>query len=260
MADESKTREQRIEELLNQSGTDAVGAIKGPSLATLNQEEEKQVVVPDAEEEETDSGGKKVRIPASRLSTLTKELKDLREKVSAADSYQDRVAALEAQIKANKQEDDLPEWWKEAYGEEEVSRQGYKNQVRIMREETNRILAENAAAQKAEEAERVARLAAIEQSFDTQMDELEESLGRTLTASQKTELLDIVGEYSPQENEQYIAYISVDKAYEIWSKGQTQDAGKQEMARIAGIQSTGGANTASPERPQWGDWRKRFGN
>lgn len=264
MADEQKvqTREERIEELLNQSSMEAASAIKGPSLADHVSEETKIVeeVVATAEEEETDSGGKKVRIPASRLKTLTSRLDEAETKrLEDKRAYEERVAALEAQIKADKEED-LPEWWVEAYGDNEVSRQGYKNQVRIMREETKRVFAEQEAQRQAEEAEREARLEAIGQSFDEQMDELEESLGRTLTASQKTELLDIVGEYSPQDNGRYIAYLPIEKAYDIWSKSQTTDAGKQEMARMGGIQSTGSTTVAaSVERPQWGDWRKRFG-
>ncbi len=124
-----------------------------------------------------------------------------------------------------------------------------------------RALQEEEAKQEAAEQERTERIQSIEKSFDDQMDELEDSIGRDLTSSQKSELLDIVGEYSPQEDGKYTAYMSVEKAYELWSKGQGRDAGKQEMARIAGSQSSGGTvQQSSPERPSWGDWRKRFGN
>jgi len=261
MADEIKTRDERIAELLEGSASDAVNGIKGPSLATLTEPELKtEELVPEAEDEETESGGKKVRIPRSRLNTLTTELKELREKVQSTESYAERVVALEEQLKQNRNEEELPDWWKEAYGDNDVSKQGYKNQQRIMREEFDRRLSEREAESRAEQAEREARVQSIEQSFDAQMDELEESIGRDLTATQKSELLDVVGEYSPQEDGKYLAYMPVSKAYELWQKGQGTNQGKQEMARIAGIQSSGGTNsTQSPERPQWGDWRKRFG-
>ena len=89
------------------------------------------------------------------------------------------------------------------------------------------------------------------------MNELQESLGRDLTDNQKGELMDIVGEYSPMEDGKYTAYMSLEKAHGIWQKGQG-NAGKHEMARIAGTQSQGSSNTVSLERPQWGDWRKKY--
>lgn len=257
MADETKTRDERIAELLEKSGAEAVSAIKGPSLSDIAPVESKTVVAPEADEEETPTSGKKVRIPASRLKTLTTEVDQLR---TTTQTYAERVAALEAQINASKTEEELPDWWKEAYGDNDVSKQGYKNQVRIMREELQRGLHQMEEQRQAEEVERAERVEAIESSFDDQMEALEESLGRELTSTQKAELLDIVGEYSPMEGDRYIAYMPVEKAYDIWQKGQGSTA-KREMANIAGIQSSGSSSTSSsPERPQWGDWRKRFGN
>ena len=259
---ETKTRDERIEELLAGSGTDAVSAIKGPSLATLTQPEAANDDASDVNEDEG-SKDKKVRIRASRLNTLTSELDDLRTKVSSMSASEQRIAALEAQLASGRnQDDELPEWWKEAYGDTDISKQGYKNQQRVMREEMKRALQEEEAKQEAAEQERTERFQSIEQSFDDQMDELENSLGRDLTDTQKVELLNLVEDYSPTDkNGKYEAYMSVEKAYELWSKGQGRDAGKQEMARIAGSQSSGGTvQQSSPERPSWGDWRKRFGN
>lgn len=256
-----KTRDERIAELLEKSGAEAVGAIKGPSLSDAIQPEAKveENDTVDAEVEETQSGGKKVRIPASRLKTLTSKVSELEAKLQKSSAYTERIAALEAQIN-NKSEEDLPQWWKDSYGDDENSKLGYKNQQRIMREELKRGLQEQERERIAQETERTERIQAIEQSFDSQMDELEDSIGRELTATQKSELLDIVGEYSPMDGDKYIAYMPVSKAYDIWQKGQNLNSGKQEMARIAGIQSTGSATAqSSQERPQWGDWRKRFG-
>lgn len=258
--DQDKTRDERIAELLDRSGAEAVSAIKGPSLADVAPVETKVDDVPEVAEEETQSGGKKVRIPVSRLKTLTSKIDELEGKLSNFSTSQERIAALEAQLNAGKEED-LPDWWKEAYGDNDISKQGYKNQQRIMREELRRGLQEQETQRQAAEAERVELIEAIEQSFDAQMDSLEESLGRDLTSSQKAELLDIVGEYSPMDGDKYVAYIPVEKAYDIWSKTQGLSQSKKEMANIAGIQSSGsGSAQSTPERPQWGDWRKRFGN
>lgn len=259
--EQEKTRDERIAELLDKSGAEAVSSIKGPSISDVTPIEPKAEIVSDVEEEETQSGGKKVRIPASRLKTLTSKIDELEGKLSGFSSSQERIAALEAQLNASKGEEDLPDWWKEAYGENDISKQGYKNQQRIMREELQRGLQQVEAQRQAAEAERLERIESIEQSFDDQMDSLEESLGRDLTSSQKAELLDIVGEYSPMDGDKYVAYIPVEKAYDIWQKTQGLSQSKKDMATIAGIQSSGSSSSqSSPERPQWGDWRKRFGN
>lgn len=260
----SKTRDEKIKELLDsQSAASVLGSIKGPNLGDGLQQEPngEDAPVSDLDEEDTESGGKKVRIPASRLKTLTSELKELREQVQSANSYAERVAALERQItESRSKEEELPEWWKEAYGDNDISKQGYKNQQRIFREEMTREFERREAERAAEEAERTEKIEAIEESFDEQMDELEESVGRTLTTTQKSELLDIIAEYSPQEDGKYVAYIPVEKAYDIWQKNQVMGKSKQEIARIAGSQSSGGIeNSHSTETPQWGSWRKRFG-
>ena len=258
--DEVKTRDQRIAELLEQSSSDAVGAIKGPSLSDLTQPEPRAEAPEVQEEEETPTGGKKVRIPASRLKTLTSEIETLRSQVQSTQGYQERIAALEAQLHSNK-DDQLPDWWKEAYGDNELSKKGYENQKRIMEREFDAGLQRLEAQRQADEEARTERVEAIEATFDGQMDDLEETLGRELTDNQKGEIMDIVGEYSPMEGDKYLAYMPINKAYDIWQKGQISNPAKQEMARIAGTSSSGGSSqTSSPNAPQWGDWRKRFGS
>jgi hypothetical protein len=257
--DEQKTREQRINEFLDKPAIEAVNSIKGPSLADQFQPEE---VKTDATNEaaDDDSGDKKIRIRKSRLNTLETELADLRAKTQEANSFKTRVAALEEQLSRSSQtEEVLPDWWKEAYGDNDVSKKGYANQQRIFREELTREFERREAERQAAEAQRSEQISAIESSFDEQMDELEESIGRELTSKQKEELLVIVGEYSPTDDEgKYLAYMPVDKAYALWSKGQGTDTGKREMAQIAGLQSSGGTvDTNSDWRP--GGWRQKYG-
>lgn len=258
--DETKTREERIKELLDKPATDVVNAIKGPSLATLASDEPKDDV---DNEDDTDAGvtpksDKKVRVRASRLNALNSEIEELKTRDAERAA---RMAALEAQLQAGKEDDDeLPDWWKDAYGDSDVSKQGYKNQTRVFREEMNREFERREAARIAQEQERIETISAIEKSFDDQMEELEEEVGRELTQTQKAELLDIVGEYSPTDGEgRYLAYMPVSKAYDIWRNNQKLNPGKKQMADIAGTQSSGNGTVVSSERPQWGDWRKRFG-
>ncbi|MHB8603594.1 MAG: hypothetical protein ACYC9R_13245 [Nitrosotalea sp.] len=258
MEEQSKTREERIAELLEQPALDAVSKIKGPSLADVVPVETKAEEEP--VEEDTDTGGQKVRIPKSRLKTLTTKVSELEKQVQETQSYRDRVAALEAQLKENTAQDDLPDWWKEQYGDTELSRKGYENTKRVQREILQQELKAMEEQREAAQAERQARVEAIERSFDEQMADLEETLGRELTDNQKGEIMEIVEEYSPLDDTgKYESYIRIAKAYEIWQKGQGLSQSKQEMARIAGSQSSGGVQTPqSNERPQVGDWRKKY--
>lgn len=261
----SQTRDERINELLDKSAKDAVDGIKGPSLSSqfqevVKKEEGANEDIQDIEVEDTQTSGKKVRIPASRLKTLTSEIKELRERTQNSQKYEERIAVLESQIKAGKTTEELPDWWKEQYGDTDISKKGYENQQRIMREELKRSLADMERQREQAETEREERVQSIESSFDEQMDNLEESLGRELTGTQKAEILDIVGDYSPMENERYIAYLPIEKAYDIWNKTQGQSKAKESIADIAGMSSSGSVSqSTSKERPQMGDWRKRFG-
>ncbi len=254
----AQTRDERISELLEQSGADVVSAIKGPSLADFAPLEEGEKIDPKVEADEAND--RKVRIPRSRLKTLTSKVSELEARLAETQTYQERVAELEARINAGQKGNELPEWWKENYGDNEVSRKAYANQVKGMRDEMEREFDRRERERRAEETQRTEHIQAIEQSFDDQMDTLEEELGRELTDNQKGEIMDIIGEYSPMENGRYTGYMSVEKAHELWLKGQTTSPAKTEMARIAGSQSSGGTTQPqSTERPQWGDWRKRFG-
>ncbi|MDE2101554.1 MAG: hypothetical protein KGL39_30190 [Patescibacteria group bacterium] len=249
---DDKTREERINELLNQSGAEAMAAVKGPTLADqVPVTEERSEEEPESEEKD-----KKVRVRASRLKALEEEADRYKREQQAT---LERLAALEGQLHSqSKSEDTLPDWWKEAYGDNELSRKGYENQTRIMREEMQRSLAQMEQERQQAEAARQERVEAIERSFDTQFETLEESLGRDLTDSQKAEIMDIVGEYSPQENGQYIGYMPIEKAYELWQNSQSVEPAKQEMAKISDMRSAGSTSTPSPERPTWGGWRSKY--
>ena len=264
MDEQQKTRDERIQELLDASATEAIQGIKGPSLATQVENEEIKKEEPEEEsvegEVEESAKDKKIRIRASRLNTLEQEL--LANKTAREQDLQ-RISALEGLLAKQTPQDEVPDWWKAAWGDNEVSKRAYHDQQKIFQESLSKELDRRESARLHEEREQQERIGAIESSFDEQMESLEETLGRELTDNQRGELMDIVGEYSPQdENGRYTAYMSLDKAYQIWSKGQTKSPAKSEMARIAAAPSEGASITpqSSTERPSWGGWRKRFGD
>lgn len=261
--DETKTRDERIKELLDAPANEVVQGLKGPNLATQTQEEEIKKEEPEddsvAGEEDTSPKDKKIRIRASRLNTLEQELQSSK---TAREQDLQRIDALEKLLAKQTPQDETPDWWKAAWGDNEVSKRAYHDQQRIFQESLSKELDRRESVRVQEENARQERVSAIESSFDEQMDSLEEQLGRELTDNQKGEIMDVVGEYSPTDDDgRFTAYISIDKAYQIWSKGQGGDTAKTEMARIAAAPSQGAsvATQTSNERPQWGSWRRRFG-
>lgn len=247
---ETLTREQRINKLLDES--------RGSNIIEEKPFSEfpDDISNPEVKEEKTETGGTKVRIPASRLKTLTTKVSELEEKLKAAQAIDERISKIENHIES-KQE--LPDWWKSEYGEGDAQLKAYKIFQRGLREQLKEELRVENEQKALEEAEREKKIASIEESFDNQMDELEESLGRKLTESQKEEIFDIIEEYSPMEDGKYTSYMSIQNAYNLANKIQKPNAAKTEMAKIADIKSsnTYSANDTGPL--VHGSWRKKYG-
>ncbi len=253
------------EELLDRvTADDLMKSVKGPTLSDLKNDlpEVKDEEAAQSEDEEvTPTGGKKMRIPSSRWKTLNARLDAAEREAREAKELRERLALLEKEVRSRPKTDELPGWWKNDYGDDENSHKAYATFRAGLREELRQAEEEKRERDQRETAEREARIRATEQSFDEQMDSLEEELGKTLSDREKSELLDIVAEYSPKDGDSYDAFIPLAKAYELSQKLAKKDPAKERIAQIAGVTSGGNAatSTQSTRPPQWGDWRKRFG-
>lgn len=269
MPEENKTREQRINELMEQP-VDA-STFKGPSLQDIVRDAPEEEPTPSADPEEDpsqedadpDDEGGKVEIPRSRLKTLTERGKKA-DKVEELEKQIAELQAAQSSLQANSQkEEEIPKEWVDLYGDSPESKAAYQASLRVFRGEIERANAEQEQARLAAEKERQETINSIEQSFDTQMDALEEQLGRKLTEKQKEGIMGVVEKYSPRnpdDPEYYDGYISIESAYEIYNSTNSKtDPAKKEVARIAAA-SPKGQNTEAPNMTiaDVRNWRSRY--
>lgn len=253
--------DERIAEV--QAELDKPASIKGPSLDTLVEDDltpkvEADVTTSEETEEETPTGGKKMRIPASRWKTVQAKAEAAE---AEAAQLRDRLASLETEVRSRPQTDNLPDWWKKDYGEDENSKKAYSTFKQGLKEELRQER------QYEQEQERIARQQAdarvveIAEGFDNQMEDLEEELGKNLSDREKTELLEIVEQYSPQDEQgNYPAFISVQKAYELSQKLAVKNPAKERMAEIAAASSEGSSAPTQNSGPlSWDGWRSKYG-
>ncbi len=159
--------------------------------------------------------------------------------------------------------------WVEAYGDSDASRRMYDREMK-RRQQMFQSIEERAIS--ALENKRKAEAEAMAKNLevvDDGLDDLSSYLGRDLTDSEQSELLDIVDEYTPKDDDgNYLGgLMPFDKAWEIYEmKKEYSTSGRRNsrnrIAGISGAQSQGQPSQKDVDanyNPQnWGNWRNRF--
>ncbi len=230
---------------------------------------EEEVFEPQVEEKvsespDEDSVGDKPRVPYSRFESVNER----------AIRAEERAKILEEQLNARNQSADydedisVPEEWTELYGDSDAAQKAYALQVKLnernISDTTAKILEniETTQAKKAQEEKE--SLDYIENNIKG----LEESIGRKLSESEESKVLDIQDEFTPKdEHGNYIApLIPADKAFEIYTLRQsTAKAEKSTIRRkvVAATSSnsegTGSLKAFENYRPgEGGLWRDKL--
>lgn len=237
--------------------TDLEDKPETPAVVEEPKVEEEEVPAPEAVAEETP-------VPYSRFKKFHDEAKQLR----------DEVAALRQQVEsveptAPTAELELPEFWKELYGDSEASQKAWKIQS-----EQNEALIQKAR-QEAIEAVRNERYEEAQQTeanietIDSNLESLSDSLGRELTEKEQSAVLDIVDAYTPKDEDGNYAgpLLPFDKAWEIHEL-KTQagkapiQASKNNVASLSGSQTQGEPSINEKDSNfnplDWGAWKKRL--
>ena len=149
------------------------------------------------------------------------------------------------------------------YGNSDVSKRAY--QIQLQREQQ---IQENAVKKAIEfiKEEKVYEEEAVienEQIIDENLTDLQETLGVKLTPKMEDEILSIVDEFSPtDEDGKYISLFPFDKAYEIYelrnakTKQKTVQA-RNQVADLTGSSSEGSVDSSdSTFERGWDNWRK----
>ncbi len=230
---------------------------KGEDFFPDAEEEEAPEVKEDVEEEQEtvsssadeDVVADKARVPYSRFETMHER----------AIRAEERAKLLEEQqaTKTTDQEvtDPLLNKFINLYGDNDEAREAYSIQVEMnnemVRQSFNKIKEEQAKA----EQEQKNSLNQLEQGLD----DLSQSLGRKLSETEQSSILDIQDEFAVKDEQgNYLApLISTDKAYEIYTLRTSKDKSSKSVARRKVVSLTGSSSDSSSDSNPWANYDPR---
>lgn len=227
--------------------------------------EEEEIVVESVEEN---------HVPYSRFknvhSRATEAEREAAQARREAAEWRERYERYTPQTQ-NDKSDVPPSYWVKLYGDSPESLEGWKIQSQAneeLKEQAKREALESIRNERYEEAERVEEnLETIDESFDR----LTAYIGRDLTEKEQSTILDIVDEYTPQDNEgNYLgAVLPFEKAWEIYElkKGAQTAPTRQARDSVAALSSqnthgeTGIVEKDNNFNPlDWNAYKKRIPN
>jgi len=202
------------------------------------------------------------KVPYSRFEKKVKEINEYQSTIKRLEEEINSIKSQNSSRNTQESETELPNEWKELYGDGEAAKKAYQVQLKYLSNLEEKaaqsayermIKEQQAVAQKQEE---------NEQFVDNSLQELSENLGIKMTPKLEEELLNIVDKYSPTGDDgKYIAPISFDKAYEIYKlqnsvKVQKVQSARESVANLtreSSLGETSDRNTAY--KPSWDSWR-----
>lgn len=200
------------------------------------------VAEPVEKEKEVVESVEETKVPYSRFKKFHDEALQLRQEAA------DWRAKAEAIKPSAEVESNVPDYWKELYGESDQSLRAWK----IQQEANERMM--EAAQQKALEAvrkERIQEEQQVQQNLATLDDHLElvsAAAGRDLTDKEESAVLDIIDEFTPKgEDGSYLgAMLPADKAWEIYELKTQASQGPKKQSRDAVASLSGSQGQGDP--------------
>jgi len=224
---------------------------------------------PEVQEEESVESVEENKVPYSRFKNIHNRA--LEAEARAAE-YQAQLDALRAQSfrEPHREETTLPSDWVEMYGDSDASKRAWERQQEMNEQIKYEAREEALNAVREERTMEVERINTNLETIDEQIDALSAYVGRDLTDKEQSAILDIVDEFTPQDEEgNYIgATIPFDKAWEIYEmKTQSQNSPRRQARdSIAGLSgsasqgetSIGGEKNKDFNPLDWNAWKKRI--
>lgn len=220
-------------------------------------------------EEETETSEEETQVPYSRFKKFHDQAK---ENKRIADEYRAEIEALKSNSSRTNEdeEDEMPSYWKELYGDSDASLKAWKIQQR--REEEIERRAYEAGQRGAQELERIQRerIESNVATIDDNFDELSSLIGRDLTAKEQSEILDIVDDYTAKDSYGNYAgeVMPFDKAWEIYelkhnSAKSSQRKDRDSVASLSGTSTQGDTSVQAEQDKNWNplarrSWAKRL--
>lgn len=210
----------------------------------------------------SDEESEEKRVPYSRFKRKEEELE---ERDLMIRNLEERLSSLESnRIESTPVEDiDVPREWVELYGDSDASKRAYK--IQLQRESQ----LEETAVQKAlqlfreEAVQQENQLAQNEDIIDSNLEDLQDALGKKLSQQTQEDVLLIVDEFSPTGPDgKYISLFPFDKAYEIYQLRNSQAKQKIMQQRNQVADLTGANSNEESESGEshfkrgWDNWRE----
>jgi uncharacterized membrane protein YqiK len=207
-----------------------------------------------------DNNNEEQKVPYSRFRKVIEERDEIRDVIA---SLEERLSAQEQRpTETTNSDDPMPSEWVELYGDSEVSQRAWNIQQRREQELAERIESQAIERLERRQVEEVNAIAENEEIIDDNLANLQDVIGRKLTARQEEEILSIVDEFSPTGSDgKYVTLFPFDKAYEIFElrqaqKGASTKQARQAIANLSGDQSEGEPDqNDSSFRRGWDSWR-----
>lgn len=252
-----------------------ISSVKAPTEVSQTEGEVKEPATLPAE------GTVEQEVPYSRFSTVSRRAREAEQRAQEAEAaleelQRERATRPEVTRETSREPEQftggLPSYWVKLYGDSPQSREAYGYE--LVRQEQIEERAERRAVEAYRnegQAERRA-LVANENIIDNRIDDLSDQLGRGLTDSEESALLDIVDEYTPKD--EYGNYagdtIPFTKAWEIYEMKQGAQAQTTRRSRSTATQLTGSKTEGEPSGQEkqkndnwnpmdWNSYRKRIG-
>jgi hypothetical protein len=222
------------------------------------------------EDEENIDSVEENKVPYSRFKNIHNRAIEAE---AEAEKWRQRAEEFEKSRNSNSEsnnQSEMPSYWKELYGDSEVSQKAWEIQQK--REDEIERRAYEAGQRGARELESSQRevintnVAKIDESFE----DLSAFIGRDLTSKEQSQILDIVDDYTAKDdNGNYQgAIMPFDKAWKILelqknSSKSSQRSDRDSVASLSGVTSQGNTDIQVEKDKNWnplarGSWRSRL--
>lgn len=173
------------------------------------------------------------KVPYSRFKNVNQARRDAE---AEAERWREEAERLRSERTARATEaptGEMPDWWKENYGDTDASKRAWQNQVQHEARLAERVRQEALQSIQQERQSESRRYQDNIKTIDANLEDLSDSLGKNLTDAEESALLDIVDEYTPKdENGDYIgATIPFEKAWKIYEMQQKATTTQKRDAR-----------------------------
>lgn len=195
------------------------------------------------------------KVPYSRFKNIHERYKEAEQEAAYWKAQAEELESRNVEKEEYHETGELPAWWKRLYGDTSESKEGYaiwkENNPTLSRED---IRQEALQAYQEVQRSETRRIAQNLESIDEKMDDLSVYVGRDLTEQEQADVLDIMDEYTPQDEDGY--YIGqvfpAEKAWEIYElKNASDKAGKkQSRDKVASLISSESRGEPSPIQTQ----------